>query len=76
MSSRSIARGAIAAAAGLTVSGVAGVAAADPTNLQQTEPVVWTMIGISMVGAAITFGFLIYALVKFRDPATKGRRYG
>ena len=76
MSSRSIARGAIAAVAGLAVSGVAGIAAAGPTNLQQTEPVVWAMIGISAVGAAITFGFLIYALVKFRDPATKGRRYG
>lgn len=46
------------------------------TNLEQTMPLVWTMVAISAAGAAITFGVLTYALWKFRDPAVKRRRYG
>lgn len=46
------------------------------TDLQQTMPLVELMTVISVIGAALTWAFLIYALWKFRDPATKGRRYG
>lgn len=55
---------------------VAGAASAGPTNLQETDPILWTMIGISVAGAILTYGFLAYALWRFRDPATRGRRYG
>jgi len=46
------------------------------TNLEETMPLVWAMVVISAIGAAITFGVLTYALWKFRDPAMKRRRYG
>lgn len=46
------------------------------TNLQQTAPILWTMIGISAAGSIVTFAILVYALHKFRDPATRRRRYG
>jgi hypothetical protein len=46
------------------------------TDLQQTLPLVYVMLVISVIGAVITWSFLAYALWKFRDPATKGRRYG
>jgi hypothetical protein len=46
------------------------------TNLQQDEPLIYVMIVISVIGAAITWAFLAYAIWKYRDPATKGRRYG
>jgi len=52
-----------------------GIAAAQ-SNLQLTEPLLWTMIGISTAGTVVTFAFLVYALWKFRDPSVKGRRYG
>jgi uncharacterized membrane protein len=54
----------------------AAVREATESNLQLTSPLVWTMIAISAAGAIVTFGFLVYAIVKFRDPATRGRRYG
>jgi hypothetical protein len=38
--------------------------------------IIWVITGIATGGAVITFAFLAYALIKFRDPATKGRRYG
>ena len=50
--------------------------AAGPTDLQQISPLVWVMLAISVAGAAITFAFLTYAIWKFRDPSTRGRRYG
>ncbi len=46
------------------------------TDLQQISPLVWVILAISVAGASITFSFLVYALWKFRDPTTKGRRYG
>ena len=49
---------------------------ASQTNYQETMPLVWAILIISVVGAALTFGFLLYAIVRFRDPATRGRRYG
>jgi hypothetical protein len=50
--------------------------AASQTNLQLTEPLLWVMIGISVAGAIVTFGYLVYAVWKFRDPTKRGRRYG
>lgn len=53
-----------------------GVAAAGPTDLEQTMPLVWVLLAISVAGAALTYALLTYALWRFRDPATRGRRYG
>ncbi len=47
-----------------------------PTNLAETNALVWVMVGISAAGSIVTFAFLVYALWKFRDPKVKGRRYG
>lgn len=76
MDPRRLARASVAGAGGLGLLVVAGSAAAGPTNLQETDPILWTLIGISVAGAILTYGFLAYALWKFRDPATRGRRYG
>ena len=46
------------------------------THLQQTTPVIWVLLAISIAGAAITWGVMVYILWRFRDPATRGRRYG
>lgn len=46
------------------------------TDLQKISPLVWVMLAISVGGAIITFAFMTYAFWKFRDPTTKGRRYG
>lgn len=46
------------------------------SNLQLTDPLLWTMIAISAAGAIVTFAFLVYAVLRFRDPATRRRRYG
>jgi hypothetical protein len=54
----------------------AGTASAGETILQETTPLLWTLIAISFAGAIITFSIMIYALWKFRDPATRRRRYG
>lgn len=56
--------------------GVSGVASAGETNLQETDPVVWVLVALSVAGAIITWGIMVYALWKFRDPATRRRRYG
>jgi len=56
--------------------GAAGLVASSESNLQLTSPLVWVMVAISAAGAIVTFAFLVYAVVKFRDPATKRRRYG
>ncbi|HYK92471.1 MAG TPA: hypothetical protein VEY07_00300 [Thermoplasmata archaeon] len=50
--------------------------AAGQTDYQQTLPLIDVMFVLSLAGALVTFGILVWALVKFRDPATKGRRYG
>ena len=56
--------------------GVASVLRGTESNLALTSPLVWVMVGIGAAGAIVTFAFLVYAVVKFRDPATRGRRYG
>jgi heme/copper-type cytochrome/quinol oxidase subunit 2 len=50
--------------------------ATGPTNLQQTSPLVWVMLGISVSGAIVTFGFLVYAIWKWRDREANRRPYG
>jgi NhaP-type Na+/H+ or K+/H+ antiporter len=50
--------------------------AAGETDLQEISPLVWVILAIAIGGAIITFAFLAYAMWKFQDPATKGRRYG
>jgi heme/copper-type cytochrome/quinol oxidase subunit 2 len=50
--------------------------AAGQTDLQEISPLVWIILAIAVGGAIITFAFLAYAVWKFRDPTTKGRRYG
>jgi hypothetical protein len=54
----------------------APAAASGETNLQETAPLVWVLVAIGVGGAFITFTILVYALWKFRDPTTRGRRYG
>lgn len=56
--------------------GLLAVPRATESNLQLTSPLVWVMVAIGAAGAIVTFAFLVYALVKFRDPETRGRRYG
>jgi heme/copper-type cytochrome/quinol oxidase subunit 2 len=50
--------------------------ASGPTNLQQTNALVWVMLGISVAGAIVTFGVLVYALWKWRDREASRRPYG
>ncbi|MCI4322024.1 MAG: hypothetical protein L3K05_06955 [Thermoplasmata archaeon] len=50
--------------------------AAGSTDLQQTSPLVWVMVAVSVAGALITYAFLAYAIWRYRDPHTRGRRYG
>ena len=64
----------LGAAASLAVATVA--ARATESNLQLTSPLVWVLVAISAAGAIVTFAFLVYAIVKFRDPETRRRRYG
>lgn len=46
------------------------------TNLALTSPLVWIMVAISAAGSIVTFAFLVYALVRFRDPSVRRRRFG
>ncbi len=56
--------------------GSLGMLAAGQTDLQQVSPLVWVLLALTVAGALITFAFLAYALWKYRDPATRRRRYG
>ena len=76
MQIRSAARALAAAAVPAVTIALAGAASATPTNYDETMPIVWVLLAISIAGAAATFGMLIYAIVRFRDPTTRGRRYG
>jgi heme/copper-type cytochrome/quinol oxidase subunit 2 len=53
-----------------------GVGSAGPTDAQQTAPLVWVLLILSIIGAVLVFGILVWAILRFRDPRTKGRRYG
>jgi hypothetical protein len=46
------------------------------TNLEQTNAIVWVILGISVAGAIVTYAFLVYAVWKWRDPEASRRRYG
>lgn len=46
------------------------------TNLQMTNDLLWVMTGLAVGGAIITFSFLVYAIINFRDPKMKGHRHG
>jgi hypothetical protein len=50
--------------------------ASSSSVLDQVDPLLWIMIAISTAGAIVTFAVLTYALIKFRDPSTRRRRYG
>ena len=59
---------------------VAGVVGVSPwlgeTNLQMTNGILWVMTGLAVGGSIITFAFLVYAIVRFRDRKMKGHRHG
>ena len=46
------------------------------TDLAQESPIIWVLTGLAAGGAAITFAFLIYGVLRFRDRKMKDRRYG
>jgi heme/copper-type cytochrome/quinol oxidase subunit 2 len=69
-------RGALAVALATVALALPGLAAAGSTDAQQTAPLIWVMLALSIAGAVIVFAVLVWALVRFRDPRTKGRRYG
>jgi hypothetical protein len=66
------------AAAGLAapVLALGGAWASGETPLQLTEPLLWVMLALTVAGALVTYAFLVYAVWKFRDPTTRGRRHG
>ncbi len=61
-------------AAGAALPG--GRLASGETPLQITEPLLWVMLALTVAGAIVTYAFLVYAVWKFRDPTTRGRRHG
>ncbi len=61
---------------GSTVLNALARIATGPSNLQETNGLVWVMLGISVAGAIVTFGFLVYAIWKWRDKETSRRPYG
>jgi len=65
----------VAASYGVAAVGAVEAAGAQ-TVLEQTGPLVWVILGISIAGALITFAILAYAIWRFRDPAARGRRHG
>jgi amino acid transporter len=73
---RPLARTLLGLGAAAAIASLTGVASAQQSNLQETTPVLWVLIGISVAGALITYAFLAYALWRYRDPHTRGRRYG
>ena len=54
----------------------AGAHLSAATDLSQESQIIWVITGIAAGGTVITFAFLVYALLRFRDPSTKGKRYG
>jgi hypothetical protein len=68
----------------LAVGGLAALAASTgsvaaqggSSNLSETSPLIWVITAAAVAGALIVFAFLVYAILRFRDPATRRRRYG
>ncbi|MFZ3356746.1 MAG: hypothetical protein WA549_08355 [Thermoplasmata archaeon] len=73
---RAAARLVLVGLSGVVALGFAGWAAAGESNYDQTMPLVWALTAISAAGAGIVYAYLVYSVWKFRDPKTKGRRYG
>ncbi len=73
---RGVARAAAALGCGFALLALAGIASAGDSNLQQTSPLVWVMIAIAVGGAFVVYVILVWAVLRFRDPRTRGRRYG
>ncbi len=73
---RAAARIVLAGWAGFVALSFAGWAAAGESYYVQTMPLVWVLTAISAAGAGIIYAYLAYSVWKFRDPKTKGRRYG
>lgn len=62
-------------AAGVALMG--GAAASNGQSIvQEVTPLIWIIVAISAGGTAITYGFLLYAAWRFRDPSTRRRNYG
>ncbi len=56
--------------------GFGGLLATGETPLQLTEPLLWVMLALTVAGAIVTYAFLVYAVWRFRDPKSRGRRHG
>jgi hypothetical protein len=63
-------------ATGSMTIGMLALIAGGQTNLQQTNALVWVLLGISVAGAIVTFGFLVYSVWKWKDRETSKRPYG
>ncbi len=55
---------------------LAGTPLLGSSDLAQIAPLVWVLLGIGSAGAIVTFAALAYSLWRFRDPATRRRRFG
>jgi amino acid transporter len=64
------------AATATTAVALAGLVASGQTDLQLISPLVWVMLGLTVAGALITYAFMVYAVWRFRDRTTRGRRHG
>ncbi|MFI5414072.1 MAG: hypothetical protein ACHQ16_00105 [Candidatus Lutacidiplasmatales archaeon] len=73
---RGFARALLGGGAASAFAAATGFASATPTNLAETTPLLWVMMAISVAGAIVTYAFLAYAIWRYRDPHTRGRRYG
>jgi hypothetical protein len=58
------------------VIGLSGFASAGESDYDMIMPLVWVLVIISAVGAAIVYAYLVYAVYKFRDPQMKRNRHG
>jgi hypothetical protein len=61
---------------GQTTLGILRLLGGGQTNLQETNALVWVLLGISVAGAIVTFGFLVYSVWKWKDRETSRRPYG
>jgi hypothetical protein len=61
---------------GQTTLGILRLLGGGQTNLQETNALVWVLLGISVAGAIVTFAFLVYSVWKWKDRETSRRPYG
>ena len=55
---------------------LSGFASAGESDYDMIMPLVWVLVGISVVGASIVYAYLTYAVWKYRDPSMKRNRHG